>query len=202
MNHIDELAELHALGSLSPEDERDLAAHIASCAECRARVNDAERVVAVLALEQAKSTMPRRAVSARRPTHAWRYVVGFAAGLILPLLLLLPPVLRARNTTAESHLAFSALVNSHFSHVPFVRRTSDAPHAKLLYARTGEWLYVIALQPKTNLSVLIRSGNTVRAVGMIPGGVPDAELYVRNSGSVQQVLLVRGGVIVAAAAPR
>ncbi len=202
MNHLEELAELYALGSLTAEEEVRLNAHIATCEECRKRVNDAEKVVARVATEQAKSRMPGRPVAiSRRPSPVWRYAIGFAAGLILPLLLLVPPALRARYNAQESHVAFSALVNSHFSHVAFVRRTADAPRAKLLYERTGAWLLVVALNSKSDLAVLLRSGHTVRAAGTIHANLPDAEVFVPEPGAVSEVLLARGGVVVGDARP-
>jgi uncharacterized membrane protein len=201
MNHVDELAELYALGSLGAEEERELNAHIGTCDACRARVNDAERVVAALALEQARGLMPRRAIAPRRPSQLWRFAGAFAAGLILPLLFLLPPLLRERNDTGETHVAFSALVNSHFSHVAFTRQTGDAPAAKLLYARTGEWLYIIALQPKSDLTVLLRNGSTVRTAGTIRANRSDAEIFIPSPGPVDEVLLSQDGVVVADARP-
>ena len=199
MNHIDELAELYALGSLGAEEERGLNAHIAICDDCRVRVNEAERVVAALALEHARGAMPRHAIASRRSSQIWRFAGAFAAGLILPLLFLLPPLLRGN--TSQTHAAFSALVNSHFSHVAFTRQTRDAPAAKLLYARTGEWLYIIALEPKSDLTVLLRNGNAVRTAGTIRAGRSDVEFFVSNPGRVDEVLLSQGGVVVADARP-
>ena len=201
MNHIDELAELYALGSLNAEEQQRLDAHIATCAACLARVNDAEKVVAALAWEEAKSAAPRRVVPLRRPSPAWRVAAGFAAGLILPLLFLLPPYLSERNSARETHAAFSALVNSHFSHVAFARRTADAPAAKLLYARTGEWLYVVALQPKSDLTVRLRYVDVIQTVGTIRANRSDAEVFIPNPGPVDEVLLSRDNVVVADARP-
>jgi len=201
MNHLDELAELYALGSLTPEEERRVNVHIATCQDCRARVNDAEKVVAAMAREQEASTMPSRSTVRRAPSAQVWPALGFAAGLVLPLLFLLPVVLHARQSAEQNHVVFSAIVNSHFSHVAFTPRTADAPHAKLLYARGGDWLYVVAVQPKTDLGVLVRSGHTVRAVGTLHAGLPDAEVFVKNPGPVGEVLLVRGGAIAASAHP-
>ncbi|MBV9150053.1 MAG: zf-HC2 domain-containing protein [Candidatus Eremiobacteraeota bacterium] len=201
MNHVDELAELYALGSLGAEEEQHLNAHIATCDACRLRVNDAEKVVAALALEQARATMPGRAVTLHLPSQLWRFAGAFAAGLILPLLFLLPPLLRERSGAGETHAAFSALVNSHFSHVAFTRRTADAPAAKLLYARTGEWLYIVALQPKNDLTVLLRHVGAVQTVGTIRADRSDAEFFIPNPGPVDEVLLSQSGVVVASARP-
>ncbi|MBV8688856.1 MAG: zf-HC2 domain-containing protein [Candidatus Eremiobacteraeota bacterium] len=200
MMHIDELAELYALGSLDEEEVRRVNDHVATCEACRKRVTDAEQVVTAMALDQSKSEMPRR--PARKPltVQLWP-ALGFAAGLILPLLFLLPIVLHERQSAQETHLAFASLVNSHFSHVAFTRRTADAPNAKLLYARTGSWLYVVVLQPNSDLDVLLRGQHSVRHVGTIHGNRADAEVFVQNPGPVDQVLLVRSGAIVADAHP-
>jgi len=201
MNHVEELAELYALGSLGTEEEAELQRHVATCAACRKRVNDAERVVATLAWEQAKATMPRRAATAGATSNVWRFGLGVAAGLILPLLFLLPPMLRERNGEAQTHTALAALVQSHFSHVAFVRRASGVPAAKLLYARSGGWLYVIVLRPKSDLTVLLRSRNSVRNAGTIRASASDAQLFIASPGAVDEVLLARGAETVASARP-
>jgi len=201
MNHIDELAELYALGSLEPAEQSQVEAHIEGCEACRRRVSDAEHVVLALAETQPQIEPSRSHLRAPAPSSALRFAMGLAAGLILPLLILLPVAFRARQSQEQTDVALSALVNSHFNHVAFTGKTSDAPMAKLLYARTGEWLYVIVVRPRGDLTVELRSAQGVRAVGTIAGNAADGSLFIARPGSVQEVLLARNGLTLAAAHP-
>lgn len=209
MNHIDELAELYALGSLEPFEQSKVDAHIATCEACRRRVSDAERVVLALAEAQPQiepsrpvPRAPARASTSPRPSgNAWRFAVGIAAGLILPLLILLPVAFRARQAQERDNVALSALVNSHFNHVSFTPSVPGAPPAKLLYARAGEWLYVIVVQPRSDLTVEVRDAHGVRTVGTIAGNRPQGSLFVARPGPVQEVLLDLNGAPLAVAHP-
>lgn len=201
MNHLDELAELYALGCLEPAEQLRLQAHVADCAACRQRVSDAEGVVLALAeTEPQVAMLPKRRRSAAA-SSTWRFVAGLAAGLILPLLILLPVAFRARQSEQQTQVALSALVNSHFNHVAFTRVAPDGPAAKLLYARNGGWLYVIVAQPRTDLGVFVRGPNGLRSAGTIRANDVESALFVARPGAVSEVLLTRGGSTVARAAP-
>lgn len=209
MNHIEELAELYAVGSLEPLEQSKVEAHIAMCEACRGRVGDAERVVLALAEAQPQIEPSRpvlraparasRALSTRADTL--RFVAGLAAGLILPLLILLPVAFRARQAQERNDVALSALVNSHFNHVSFTPSVAGVPPAKLLYARSGEWLYVIIEQPRSDVTVEVRDARGKHTVGTIGGNRPEGALFVRRPGRVQEVLLNLNGVTLAVAHP-
>ena len=50
--HVDENAELYALGTLSDTDRAAVDAHVATCASCAQRVGEAEETVAALSARQ------------------------------------------------------------------------------------------------------------------------------------------------------
>jgi hypothetical protein len=201
MKHLEELAELYALGSLEAAEESSVRAHIADCEACRQRVSDAERVVLAFAETEPQVEVRQASLRARAPSSMWRFAAGLAAGLVLPLLILLPVAFHARQSQEQTDVALSALVNSHFNHVAFTRQAADAPAAKLLYARNGQWLYVIVVQPRSDLGVLVRGPNGLRAAGTIPGNRAESALFIAQPGAVSEVLLTRGGSTVAQARP-
>ncbi|MDB5070702.1 MAG: hypothetical protein JWM87_1813, partial [Candidatus Eremiobacteraeota bacterium] len=49
MNHLDDDAELYALGLTDRERDAEIEAHLTSCAQCRTRVAAAEEAAAALA---------------------------------------------------------------------------------------------------------------------------------------------------------
>jgi Anti-sigma-K factor rskA/Putative zinc-finger len=49
VEHVDELIPAHALRALDPDDERAVAAHLATCERCRLQLRDFEGVAAALA---------------------------------------------------------------------------------------------------------------------------------------------------------
>src|ERR1700688_4487918 len=87
--HVDENAELYALGTLSDSERAAVDAHVATCASCAQRVGEAEETVAALAVRQAAvpSQLDRRVrglfASRSVPRSLYSLV---AAALILGLL--------------------------------------------------------------------------------------------------------------------
>lgn len=133
--HVEELAELYALGELDVSERAQVDEHIAHCASCMRRVGEAEETV--LALEQVvQPVTPRLGVTRlqRRPIERWWPAVA-AAALIVGLLL-------PRPLTLPQNPALLALIHSHFSHSQF-SGSSGSPAAKAIYARDRSWLYVI-----------------------------------------------------------
>lgn len=133
--HVDELAELYALGELDAHERAQVDAHIVECPACLRRVGEAEETV--LALERVVQpaspyngvTMLRR----RQPALLWPVIA--AAALIVGLML-------PRSFAPQQNPALLAMIHSHFSHAQFSGGLG-APPAKVIYARDRSWLYVI-----------------------------------------------------------
>ena len=133
--HVDELAELYALGTLDAGERAQVAEHIAHCAACLRRVGEAEETV--LALErvvQPVTPYAGIATTQRRRVALWWPAVA-AAALIVGLLL-------PRPFAERQNPAMLAMIHSHFSHAQF-SGAPGAPAAKVIYARDRSWLYVI-----------------------------------------------------------
>src|SRR5438552_18715103 len=87
--HVDENAELYALGTLSDSERAAVDAHVATCASCAHRVGEAEEAVAALSARQTAvpSRLDRRmraSFTARSMPRSLYSLV--AAALILGLL--------------------------------------------------------------------------------------------------------------------
>ena len=203
--HVDENAELYALGTLSDSERAAVDAHVATCASCAHRVGEAEEAVAALFTRQTAvpSQLDRRiraTFSPRSSTRAFYPLV--AAALILGLL---PSALlwqrdRALNTMdATRQQAVTAMVHSHFMHAPFTSMAPDAPAAKAIFARTGAWLYVIATTSQ-NYTVAVDDHGVRRDLGVLKGTGADRELFVDHPPKVKEVFLFDGPRAVAHAA--
>ena len=195
--HLDDLAELYALGAL-PEIERAAAdAHIAQCPQCARRVGEAEEAVAALVTpEPVSPQLDRRVRAAFARAPLPRYLYGaVAAALILGLLPSVAFWQRSQVADTAQQQALSAMVHSHFLHAPFQKLAPDAPAAKVIYARTGEWLYVIATTGK-NLTV---SANG-RALGSLSGNGTERMLFVAHPPAVKTIELWDGTRAIARAA--
>ena len=138
MNHLDDDAELYALGLTERERSAEIEAHIADCAGCRARVVAAEAAAASLAATlPADARPPRRAARGgpgSPPPPRWSSpppppCEGFVAN-------------GSRADLARTDLALNAIASSHFGHTTLTSHPGVVAKAHLLARR--RWCYVIA----------------------------------------------------------
>jgi anti-sigma factor RsiW len=191
--HIEELAELYALGELDARERAQVDAHIAQCSDCLRRVGEAEETV--LALERIiQPVAPHAGIAMmRRRRVAWLLPAVAAAALIVGLLL-------PRPFTAPQNPALLAMIHSHFSHAQF-SGVAGAPAAKVIYARDRSWLYVV-VEGTHNYSVYGSSGGRSLLVGTtLPHG-ETSDLYAKPSLRLQRVELRERGQTVESAALR
>ena len=205
-NHVGDLAELYALGSLSSQEVTEVLGHAAQCEECRQRVRDAEIAVTEMIesdgeLEQPPAALRRRvsAIGWRRPTN--RYSWGaIAAALILwivPASLLYSQNRSQVNVISEQSTALHALVHSQFLHAQFVSSATDAPAAKVIYAKTGGWFYVIVDAAPDGLQI-----GTVTAAGTQVLGTPtpvahSSAFFYQSGNGIHELVLMRAGKVIA-----
>jgi hypothetical protein len=220
MAHIGDDAELFALGALDDVTARRVELHILECPECLARVNEALIAAAALA-EALPATSPSAELGRRlsaaaeefdvshRQSTGWfsnrvlRYAV--AAALVLALLNAGWQSFRLHREIATEDVALATLVHSHFNHVSMTPLSSARLSAKVLYARDGKWLYVIADRPNGALRVLgygaatsAESGAALD-LGMMASDGQTATLLARPRSRVRRIVLERGNVPIAEA---
>lgn len=193
--HVDELAELYALGELDERESARLEAHIAQCAACLRRVGEAEETV--LALESAtkpiaNSAAEARSLDRRRPPVWWWAVPAIAAAFVIGLLLPRP--------APEANRATLAMIHSHFAHAQF-SGAAGAPPAKVIYARDRSWYYVI-VDSRARFDVYGLAGARASLLGTTENAGAASELFVRAANRLDRLQLRSEGKTLEEAAVR
>lgn len=173
--HVDELAELYALGALDDSERDTVDKHIASCTQCLRRVGEAEETM--LALERGthaavgfragRKTLP----FARRRAMSWWAAPAIAAAFIVGLLVPRP--------LAPPNPATLAMIGSHFSHAQFAG-PPGAPAAKVIYARDRSWYYVLVVGSRRFEVYGVQSGRST-LLGTTTSNGSTSELFVRSA---------------------
>ena len=182
MNHLDDDAELYALGLTDRERDAEIEAHLAACDACRARVVAAESAAASLA-----AALPP--VPAAAPRRAWWTTVATAAAVVFAATAAFEGTTAHTASTqlARTDAALGAIASSHFGHTTLTAESGVI--AKVLYARDGSWLYVVAENAPPGARVVVRNGAATHDLGELGAGAP-ATLFVRAPGRVDEIKIV------------
>lgn len=199
--HVDELAELYALGTLSEMERVRVDAHVRSCDACAARVGEAEAAVAQLVEEwEPSAALDRRMRAAFVPRSPWRWTAPLVAAAfvlgLLPSLVMWSGVFNSGSFATDQQQAVRAMVGSHFAHAPFVPAAADAPKAKVIYSRTGDWRYIVA-QTSMAYDVAVQSNGQVISLGKLHVSGSAGQLFVAHAPPARQFLLREGSRVVA-----
>jgi hypothetical protein len=135
MNHIDQEAELYALGMLDDEERARVDDHLIACEPCTVLVGQAEAAVAALD----DSTQERR--GERRA--AW-WPVAVAAAFAVAAMGLLGQNVIMRSALGSDGAILAMMVNSHFDHTQFQAPGGAEIPAKAIYERHGKWFEILA----------------------------------------------------------
>lgn len=192
--HIEELAELYALGVLDDAERASVDAHVRSCELCAKRVGEAEALIAgTIEDRQPAALLDVRVRKAfvTRPSVAPRWGALVAAAFVLGLLpgLIFAALVRPTAPFQSDHnRAIAAMVNGHFLHAQFTAVAPDAPKAKVLYGRSAPWRYFVA-QTNRTYTVEALNGNGATVLGTLRVSGDAGELYVPQSAARSFVLL-------------
>ncbi len=210
--HLGDDAELYPLGALDDDAAREVERHIASCRECAERVTQADLVATslastlpaaqpspALARRLSEAVHPQTNVTARRPA-AWS-LAGFALAAVFALAAigLGSRMLSLRSRLAADDLALVTVVHSHFNHVSMTPESANSVAAKVLYARDGSWVYIIADQPQGTLHVRTRTAAGTSDAGILVASGQTATLLLHPAGRIESITLQRDGTDVASA---
>ncbi|MBV8373204.1 MAG: zf-HC2 domain-containing protein [Candidatus Eremiobacteraeota bacterium] len=201
--HVGENAELYALGTLSELERARVDEHVRTCDPCAQRVGEAEETALRLIDAAKMPAIPLPAVRfasrARLPAWMAPAAAAFVAGFIVTGLWSQRD--RAADDAARSttQAAQRAMLAGHFSHAPFVAREPDAPAAKVVYAREGGWLYVIAAAGPQALDVAVERDGTRTTVASLAAGDTTRSVFIGGIGRVRAVELVARGRPIAVA---
>lgn len=203
--HLGELAELYALGTLEPLEAKRVEAHARECASCAARVGTAEATV--LRLIDADATpidgadLPPLALEPRhafvRPPAAWAWATAVAAAFVIGLLLpSLAPVRERSGQPEGAQQAATAMLAGHFAHVPLHPRVAGAPTAKAVYPLEGGWVYAI-VNAGAAVDVAVVRGGATMTIASLPSSRNVRTAFAKIAGRADAVELIQRGRIVA-----
>ena len=209
MTHIDESAELYALGMLSESESQQVLAHARECPACRDLLQRAQHVVGALseAVPQYEPSDALRERLLRRPKRnrlqrGWYWFgAGLAAGLVAAALALSPGRLTITNPPSSDELALTTIVQSHFNHVSFRPQASGAPQAKALYGKHLEWVYVIVHAPPRGVQVHLDQSGSSQNAGSLVIGAQIGTLFISRPRKFTDLTLVLDGKVLARAHP-
>ncbi|HEV2644573.1 MAG TPA: hypothetical protein VGT98_17805 [Candidatus Elarobacter sp.] len=193
MNHLDDDAELYALGLTDRERDAEIEAHLAACDVCRMRVVAAESAAASLAA--ALPPMPAAA-----PRRSWWATAATAAAVVFASSTAFEGVYAhtASAQLARTDTALGAIASSHFEHTTLTSESGVV--AKAIYARDGAWCYVVVTNAAPGAHVVVHRGAEARDLGALDAGTP-ATLFTRGLGRADGIDVVADGHVVAHGAP-
>jgi hypothetical protein len=203
-DHIGENAELYALGELDELEAARVERHARTCAACSSRLGDAEATVLQLVEAGGVTTVVPEGLDRRvrfvPPAPATRAWIGaVAAAFVLGLLPWGWTMTQQHQNGSTAQPAVDAMLVGHFSHAPLLPLQSGAPPAKVIYAREGGWIYVLAGAGTTSLDVAtVTAGRTVVVAALAPSGATRAA-FVKIAGRVDAVELLENGKPISAA---
>jgi hypothetical protein len=197
-HHIGDDAESYALGLLEPERRAEIDAHVASCRICLRLLGEAEETAAALATTLPPAASTRR--SARPTLRSGLAGIALAAALVLALAASLYQNALLRGEVGNERLAVATLVHSHFLHVTMtVAPGNGALAAKVVYARDGSWLYVLADKADATLDVEADIAGRPWSGGRLNAEGDTATALLRPPGRPSAVRLTYAGRTVAVA---
>jgi anti-sigma-K factor RskA len=181
---------------------------VAPSAELGSRLTASAASSARTVARRTTSTVSRSAArtssrTSTRSSTGWfsdrvlRYAV--AAALVLALLNAGWQSFRFHREIAVEDVALSTLVHSHFNHVSMTPLLAGPLAAKILYARDGSWIYVIADRPGGTLRALGYAAGKALDFGTMPSDGKTATLMAHPRSRVRRIVLERGDVPVAEA---
>jgi hypothetical protein len=206
--HLGENAELYPLGILDDDAARDVERHVARCPECAERVAQAELVAASLAaalpLAMPSPALERRLRESARPQSTAKpranlLPFALAAAFALAFLGLGWQTLVLQQRLKTQDVAFVNMVHSHFNHVSMSPESANPVAAKILYARDGSWIYIIADKPNGLLHAIAQTEAGVADLGALGSSGETATLLVHPRVRIRSITLQRGGADVASA---
>ncbi len=207
--HLGENAELYPLGLLDDDAVHDVERHIALCFACAERVAQAQSVAAALAAALPQATpspaLERRLRESARPqpgaakARASIFPFGLAAAIALIFLGLGWQTLVLHQQLKADDVALVTMVHSHFNHVSMAPESANPVAAKILYARDGSWIYIIADKPGGSLHAIAETATGTIDLGVLPGTGETASLLLHPRERIRSVTLQRAGTDVASA---
>jgi hypothetical protein len=207
--HLGENAELYPLGLLDDDAVHDVERHIALCSACAERVAQARSVAASLAAALPAASpstgLERRLRASARPelgaAKARASIFRFALAAVVAIIFLglgWQTLVLQQRLKAED-VALVTMVHSHFNHVSMAPESGNPVAAKILYARDGSWIYIIADKPGGSLRAIAETATGTIDLGLLTTTGETASLLVHPRERLRSVVLQRADTNVASA---
>lgn len=211
IEHIDDSAELYALGSLDDLERTRVERHAAQCIQCAARLREAENAVAALAQAQAvplhapPPSLQRRLDASlkhgpRAPLTWHPFAAGIAAAIVLALIPTWVAVDRNSALVAmrqdERALARLASADTQIRHAQFMSPHNQAMNARVLYGTRGDWYYVVVMHPRPGMQVAYVHDGRMEMLGRVAAHGESGTLYLPVNHKMDELALLDNGTVV------
>lgn len=204
--HIGELAELYAMGSLDEPAARSVEQHVRTCDPCSQQLAAAAEAVAQIETARPQVTPPgslRRRLSASahapRRAHLWTGALAAAAAFAIALIPTWVAVDRGRHMASLFTADEQAL--ERIARAPSVERAAfmagGRPVGNVLYGKRGDWYYVVVMHPKAGMQVAYVHGARHEMLGPVVMHGRSGTLYLPVNHRMEELALVENGTIVA-----
>lgn len=211
IDHVDDLAELYALGSLDELQSVRVERHAGECAACAARLHEAESAVATLAEAQAqplrrppaslRGRLDRSlAQRERRGVLSWHpFAAAVAAAIVLALV---PTWVAVDRSTAllamrQDERALARLASAQrIDHAQFMSAAKRPMNAKVLYGPRGDWYYVVVMHPRPNMRVAYVHAGRMEMLGSVEMHGESGTLYLPVNHKMDELALLSGDTVV------
>lgn len=183
MNHIDDSAELYAIGALDDLERRRVDAHVATCAPCARLRGDAELAVthAIEADPQYEPSLALRSRLAtsldgarpnvrRSPQTGWLAVAAAFAILALPTGFLVRNYASMHAEVANNQMLVQKMADGSLASATFepIKPSMPAMSAHVMYAKSGDFYAIVVKHPMHPLQVAyVHPDGTMETIGKI-----------------------------------
>ena len=206
--HIDELAELYALGALDDDERAQIDAHLTLCDACTQRIGEAEALALLLieAEQQIPAQPARPEPSNVVPLRARRFSLrefslATAAALIIGILPTSYFGMRMTHMSAAmqaQNQLVTRLASNDYRRVAFAG-DANSPSGHVMYANDGSWYYIVVDDASRPLRVAWQHNGVDHMLGSVAPSGNRAVLYLAQSSKMDSLALMDGNTIVASA---
>ena len=209
-DHIEELAELYALGSLEEIERARVEKHVETCEDCALRLDEAAIVVADLAQAQPQTHAPQRLQerlagsigpalkpSPRPHLPHWQVLGAIAAAFALAFIPAWVAVDRTTLARSDDNRALARIASGPFNRATFMAGGRRAMDAKVLYGPGGDWYYIVVMHPKPDMHVAYVHGGRMEMLGSVLPHGESGTLYLPVKHKMEELALLEGQTVVA-----
>ena len=213
--HVEDLAELYALGALGDDERASVEAHAGACRDCARAVASAERDVALIASLERRQHVPpmlearidrvlgsgtQQPLRLRKPS-GWTMPAIAAAALcagLFPSVYLWSEHVSMHAAMLAQSAAMERLASAPHRTTSF-RSARSGPPAEVMYGNDGSWYVVVVRHASKPLAVAWMHDGTQTMLGAVTPSGNVAMLYLPQSHRMDRLALMDGGRVVAVA---